>query len=176
MHWATACELKADTCAGAQGPREASKRGGNHSPHEEETGVGRFEVIAEAQQRRRWSAPPVPLGTEEWAASMDSQGRIIDRKAVEGRIYLGGIASDLRRCVVAVHIVRGALRSNCLAHQRLLLLFLSSPPPGLCKQTYRFCSHSISRCVPHVQVPCTITASVKSLVSVFQQVAHALTT
>jgi hypothetical protein len=60
--------------------------------------VGRFEVIAETQQRRRWSTPPVPLGKEEWAASMDSQGRITDRKAVEGRIYLGGVAPELQRC------------------------------------------------------------------------------
>jgi hypothetical protein len=55
--------------------------------------VGRFEGIAETQQRRRWSTPPVPLGQEEWAASMDSQGRITDRKAVEGCIYLGGVAA-----------------------------------------------------------------------------------
>ncbi|KAI3410592.1 Rab-GAP TBC domain-containing protein [Psidium guajava] len=50
-----------------------------------------------------WGKPrQSPLGSQEWAASLDSEGRVIDSKALKKRIFYGGVEHRLRREVWAL--------------------------------------------------------------------------
>ncbi|XP_007013521.2 PREDICTED: TBC1 domain family member 17 isoform X3 [Theobroma cacao] len=50
-----------------------------------------------------WGKPrQPPLGLEEWATFLDSEGRVVDSKALRKRIFYGGIEHKLRREVWAI--------------------------------------------------------------------------
>ncbi|KAI6681604.1 hypothetical protein NL676_035485 [Syzygium grande] len=50
-----------------------------------------------------WGKPrQLPLGSEEWATFLDSEGRVIDSKALKKRIFYGGVEHRLRREVWAL--------------------------------------------------------------------------
>ncbi|XP_022732102.1 TBC1 domain family member 17-like isoform X2 [Durio zibethinus] len=50
-----------------------------------------------------WGKPrQPPLGLEEWATFLDSEGRVLDSKAVRKRIFYGGVEHQLRREVWAI--------------------------------------------------------------------------
>ncbi|KAF8034512.1 hypothetical protein BT93_C0740 [Corymbia citriodora subsp. variegata] len=50
-----------------------------------------------------WGKPrQPPLGSEEWATFLDSEGRVIDSKALKKRIFYGGVEHRLRREVWAL--------------------------------------------------------------------------
>ncbi|XP_034699722.1 TBC1 domain family member 17 isoform X2 [Vitis riparia] len=71
--------------------------------HDEEavTNVGTFELIDCKEFDKLalvWGKPrQPPLGSEEWAAFLDSEGRIMDSKALRKRIFYGGIEHSLRK-------------------------------------------------------------------------------
>ncbi|KAF5725840.1 RabGAP/TBC domain-containing protein isoform 2 [Tripterygium wilfordii] len=45
-----------------------------------------------------WGKPrQPPLGSEEWATFLDSEGRVMDSKALRKRIFYGGVEHNLRR-------------------------------------------------------------------------------
>uniref|UniRef100_A0A2P2MEV4 TBC1 domain family member 15 n=1 Tax=Rhizophora mucronata TaxID=61149 RepID=A0A2P2MEV4_RHIMU len=45
-----------------------------------------------------WGKPrQTPLGSEEWATFMDSEGRVVDSKSLRKRIFYGGVEHSLRR-------------------------------------------------------------------------------
>ncbi|KAA8535131.1 hypothetical protein F0562_030134 [Nyssa sinensis] len=65
--------------------------------HDEEaaTNVGTFEVDKLTQV---WGKPrQPPLGSDEWAAFFDSEGRIMDSEALRRRIFYGGVEHRLRK-------------------------------------------------------------------------------
>ncbi|MBA0636708.1 hypothetical protein Godav_022179 [Gossypium davidsonii] len=50
-----------------------------------------------------WGKPrQPPLGLEEWATFLDSEGRVVDSKALRKRIFYGGIEHKLRKEVWAI--------------------------------------------------------------------------
>ncbi|OMO81206.1 hypothetical protein CCACVL1_12554 [Corchorus capsularis] len=50
-----------------------------------------------------WGKPrQPPLGSEEWATFLDSEGRVVDSKALRKRIFYGGVEHKLRREVWAI--------------------------------------------------------------------------
>ncbi|KAF2310612.1 hypothetical protein GH714_015469 [Hevea brasiliensis] len=50
-----------------------------------------------------WGKPrQLPLGSEEWATFLDSEGRVMDSKALRKRIFYGGVEHVLRREVWAL--------------------------------------------------------------------------
>ncbi|CBI28236.3 uncharacterized protein LOC100260961 isoform X2 [Vitis vinifera] len=71
--------------------------------HDEEavTNVGTFELIDCKEFDKLalvWGKPrQPPLGSEEWATFLDSEGRIMDSKALRKRIFYGGIEHSLRK-------------------------------------------------------------------------------
>ncbi|XP_022749653.1 TBC1 domain family member 17-like isoform X2 [Durio zibethinus] len=76
--------------------------------HDDEaaTNVGTFELINFKEFDKLslvWGKPrQPPLGLEEWATFLDSEGRVIDSKALRKRIFYGGVEHKLRKEVWAV--------------------------------------------------------------------------
>ncbi|CAM6103717.1 unnamed protein product [Calypogeia fissa] len=64
------------------------------------TNVGTFELVDGRQNDSPplvWGrARPPPLGSEEWTSFMDSEGRVVDPKALKKRIFHGGLEPGLR--------------------------------------------------------------------------------
>ncbi|XP_030511794.1 TBC1 domain family member 17 [Rhodamnia argentea] len=61
-----------------------------------------------------WGKPrQSPLGSEEWATFLDSEGRVIDSKALKKRIFYGGVEHRLRREVWAFLLGYHAFDSTC---------------------------------------------------------------
>ncbi|GKV17070.1 hypothetical protein SLEP1_g27623 [Rubroshorea leprosula] len=71
--------------------------------HDEETSalVETFELIDCKEFDKLslvWGKPrQPPLGSEEWATFLDSEGRVVDAKALRKRIFYGGVEHKLRR-------------------------------------------------------------------------------
>ncbi|KAL2619860.1 hypothetical protein R1flu_000065 [Riccia fluitans] len=67
------------------------------------TNVGTFELVDGTQDDTPalvWGrARPPPLGTEEWRSFLDSEGRVMDPKALRKRIFHGGIEPEVRHVV-----------------------------------------------------------------------------
>ncbi|KAK2967335.1 hypothetical protein RJ640_017055 [Escallonia rubra] len=64
------------------------------------TNVGTFELIdsKEIDKLTVWGKPrQPPLGPEEWATFLDSEGRVTDEKALRKRIFYGGVENNLRK-------------------------------------------------------------------------------
>ncbi|CAL5397170.1 unnamed protein product [Camellia sinensis] len=65
------------------------------------TNVGTFELINFKEYDKLslvWGKPrQPPLGSEEWLTFIDSEGRIIDSKALRKRIFYGGVDPGLRK-------------------------------------------------------------------------------
>ncbi|KAK5814007.1 TBC1 domain family member 15 [Gossypium arboreum] len=70
------------------------------------TNVGTFELISYKEFDKLslvWGKPrQPPLGLEEWATFLDSEGRVVDSKALRKRIFYGGIEHKLRKEVWAI--------------------------------------------------------------------------
>ncbi|KAH1105554.1 hypothetical protein J1N35_009322 [Gossypium stocksii] len=70
------------------------------------TNVGTFELISYKEFDELslvWGKPRQPLlGLEEWATFLDSEGRVVDSKALRKRIFYGGIEHKLRKEVWAI--------------------------------------------------------------------------
>ncbi|MBA0672471.1 hypothetical protein Goklo_023857 [Gossypium klotzschianum] len=70
------------------------------------TCVGTFELISYKEFDKLslvWGKPrQPPLGLEEWATFLDSEGRVVDSKALRKRIFYGGIEHKLRKEVWAI--------------------------------------------------------------------------
>ncbi|XP_017983140.1 PREDICTED: TBC1 domain family member 17 isoform X2 [Theobroma cacao] len=84
---------------------KAPYRKHNHDD-EAATNVGTFELIDFKEFDKLslvWGKPrQPPLGLEEWATFLDSEGRVVDSKALRKRIFYGGIEHKLRREVWAI--------------------------------------------------------------------------
>ncbi|XP_021276020.1 TBC1 domain family member 17 isoform X2 [Herrania umbratica] len=84
---------------------KAPYRKHNHDD-EAATNVGTFELIDIKEFDKLslvWGKPrQPPLGLEEWATFLDSEGRVVDSKALKKRIFYGGIEHKLRREVWAI--------------------------------------------------------------------------
>ncbi|KDP30256.1 hypothetical protein JCGZ_17038 [Jatropha curcas] len=69
------------------------------------TNVGPFQLINFKEFDKLtlvWGKPrQPPLGSEEWATFLDSEGRVMDSKALRKRIFYGGVEHTLRREVWA---------------------------------------------------------------------------
>ncbi|KAI3443863.1 hypothetical protein Pfo_000528 [Paulownia fortunei] len=65
------------------------------------TNVGIFELINCKEFDKLslvWGKPrQPPLGQEEWATFLDTEGRVMDSKALRKRIFYGGVEHDLRK-------------------------------------------------------------------------------
>ncbi|KAK6273263.1 hypothetical protein POUND7_010346 [Theobroma cacao] len=85
--------------------QKAPYRKHNHDD-EAATNVGTFELIDFKEFDKLslvWGKPrQPPLGLEEWATFLDSEGRVVDSKALRKRIFYGGIEHKLRREVWAI--------------------------------------------------------------------------
>nr|KJB27077.1 hypothetical protein B456_004G276400 [Gossypium raimondii] len=70
------------------------------------TNVGTFELINYKEFDKLslvWGKPrQPPLGLEEWVTFLDSEGRVVDSKALRKRIFYGGIEHKLRKEVWAI--------------------------------------------------------------------------
>ncbi|KAK9269360.1 hypothetical protein L1049_001131 [Liquidambar formosana] len=78
---------------------KTSCRNQNHG-EEAATNVGSFELIdcKEFGKLTVWGKPRLPpLGLEEWATFLDSEGRVMDSKALRKRIFYGGVEHRLRK-------------------------------------------------------------------------------
>ncbi|XP_017242711.1 uncharacterized protein LOC108214951 isoform X2 [Daucus carota subsp. sativus] len=75
--------------------------------HDEEavTTVGNFELVDSKEVNKLtliWGKPrQPPLGPEEWTTFLDSEGRLVDAKALRKRIFYGGVEHSLRKEVWA---------------------------------------------------------------------------
>ncbi|XVF34612.1 hypothetical protein REPUB_Repub18cG0074100 [Reevesia pubescens] len=79
----------------------------NHNHHDEAaTNMGTFELINFKEFDKLslvWGKPrQPPLGLEEWATFLDSEGRVVDSKALRKRIFYGGVEHKLRKEVWAI--------------------------------------------------------------------------
>ncbi|KAH8966914.1 hypothetical protein BDL97_03G051800 [Sphagnum fallax] len=67
------------------------------------TNVGTFELVDGTQNDSPalvWGrARPPPLGNEEWMTFLDSEGRVMDPRALKKRIFYGGVEQKLRHVV-----------------------------------------------------------------------------
>ncbi|KAK8568707.1 hypothetical protein V6N13_106604 [Hibiscus sabdariffa] len=72
-----------------------------HNHDEAATNVGTFELISYKEFDKLslvWGKPrQPPLGLEEWATFLDSEGRVVDSKALRKRIFYGGVEHKLRK-------------------------------------------------------------------------------
>ncbi|KAL4654142.1 hypothetical protein ACB092_01G356900 [Castanea dentata] len=70
------------------------------------TNLGTFELISFKEVDRLtlvWGKPrQPPLGSEEWVTFLDSEGRIVDSKALRKRVFYGGVEHGLRKEVWAL--------------------------------------------------------------------------
>ncbi|XP_027071026.1 uncharacterized protein [Coffea arabica] len=75
------------------------------------TNVGVFELVNCKELDKLslvWGKPrQPPLGPEEWATFLDSEGRVMDEKALKKRIFYGGVEHSLRKelwpCLLEYH-------------------------------------------------------------------------
>ncbi|KAL4302632.1 hypothetical protein GQ457_10G016440 [Hibiscus cannabinus] len=72
-----------------------------HNHDEAATNVGTFELINYKEVDKLslvWGKPrQPPLGLEVWATFLDSEGRVVDSKALRKRIFYGGVEHKLRK-------------------------------------------------------------------------------
>ncbi|XP_057485805.1 GTPase-activating protein gyp7-like isoform X3 [Actinidia eriantha] len=84
----------------ASDPLEKTSSRKRNNGEEAATNVGTFELIDYKEVDKLtlvWGKPrQPPLGSEEWLAFFDSEGRIMDSKALRKRIFYGGVDNRLR--------------------------------------------------------------------------------
>lgn len=63
--------------------------------------LGSFELVDGSEEESPalvWGRPrPPPLGAEEWATFLDSEGRVSDPAGLRKRVFHGGVEPDMRR-------------------------------------------------------------------------------
>lgn len=63
--------------------------------------LGAFELVDGLEEESPalvWGRPrPPPLGAEEWATFLDSEGRVSDPAGLQKRVFHGGVEPDMRR-------------------------------------------------------------------------------
>lgn len=66
-----------------------------------DTTVGSFELVDGSQMESQAlvyaRARPPPLGPEEWATFLDGNGRVLDPKALQKRVFHGGLEPSMRK-------------------------------------------------------------------------------
>ncbi|KAK1392696.1 TBC1 domain family member 15 [Heracleum sosnowskyi] len=94
--------------------------------HDEEavTTVGNFELVDSKEVNKStlvWGKPrQPPLGPEEWTTFLDTEGRVVDAKALRKRIFYGGVEHSLRKEVWA--FLLGYYADDCTYAEREYLV------------------------------------------------------
>lgn len=85
---------------GEKEKKEEKEEKKKSAEEEAATNVGTFELVDGTQNDSPalvWGrARPPPLGHEEWATFLDSEGRVVDPKALKKRVFHGGVEPNLR--------------------------------------------------------------------------------